>query len=83
MLMREGSKSLTHCNSRKLTRYPSRRVTHYSPYPPVSIRRMLARSLEKYDQICDTIETRIVGFFDHILTGVYSSPATLYRRLTA
>lgn len=37
-----------------------RRIATYSPYPPASTARMLGRSLEKYDQICDTIETRLV-----------------------
>ncbi|GJJ13947.1 hypothetical protein Clacol_008204 [Clathrus columnatus] len=35
------------------------RVMAYSPYPPISTTRMLGRSLEKYDQTCDTIETRL------------------------
>ncbi|KAF8531034.1 hypothetical protein JB92DRAFT_2693142, partial [Gautieria morchelliformis] len=30
------------------------------PHPPRSINRALGRSLERYDQVCDTVETRLL-----------------------
>ncbi|KAF8525223.1 hypothetical protein BU17DRAFT_42183 [Hysterangium stoloniferum] len=35
------------------------RIKSHAPYPPRSITRSLGRSLERYDQICDTIETQL------------------------
>ncbi|KIJ45106.1 hypothetical protein M422DRAFT_779031 [Sphaerobolus stellatus SS14] len=35
------------------------RIASRAPYPPSSLSRALGRSLERYDQICDTIETQL------------------------
>lgn len=55
------------------------RIATYSPYPPASTARMLGRSLEKYDQICDTIETRL----QHSIAIIQRDVKALKTRLKA
>ena len=38
-------------------------IRKYAPYPPRNLTASLGRELEKYDQICDTIETHLVRTF--------------------
>lgn len=45
-----------------LITYPSG-IHHYAPGPPRSLTASLGREIEKFDQLCDALESRLVRVF--------------------